>query len=227
MAPPIPIPVIVLNWNGFNDTKTCIEHLLAQTYKNLEIYLADNGSNDEDVSKLIALQAKKDKIKLRLFDENLGFTKAHNIILQEIIETPKPPPYVLLINNDAFADRDWAENLIRVAEEKDWDMVSSKMINFFNPTVLDNVGHRFLNTGEIIPEGSGEVVGEYTIPRINIGACAGSALYRVEMLKAIGLFDGAIVHCSRNWHSLIAVTEPTEILNRGIKSRFQYFKHLY
>ncbi len=63
------------------------------------------------------------------------------------------------------------------------------MINYFDRTKLDNVGHQMLNTGEIIPIGHNEPIENYTESFVNMGACAGAALYDVNMLRKIGILD--------------------------------------
>lgn len=68
-------------------------------------------------------------------------------------------------------------------------MVSSKMINYFDRTKMDNAGHLFLNTAEIIPIGTGEPIEKYETSFTNMGACAGATLYTVRMLRDIGVFD--------------------------------------
>lgn len=46
------IPIIILNWNGIDDTKNCIRTLSSQTYKDFIIYLVDNGSEKNNVNEI-------------------------------------------------------------------------------------------------------------------------------------------------------------------------------
>ena len=47
---PIPlIHIIVLNWNGYNDTVECLESLQKVNYPDYKIILIDNGSRDGSV----------------------------------------------------------------------------------------------------------------------------------------------------------------------------------
>ncbi len=183
------IPVIILNWNGIDDTEKCVEHLLNQTESDVKIYLVDNGSDEDNVSRLRSLAASHENIFLRLNDKNLGFTRAHNIVLAEIISRAVPPEFIILLNNDAFAKKDWVEKLVAAANTYNADMVGGKMVNYFKKNMLDNIGHRLLNTAEIIPKGSGEKNEVYNDVHENVGPCAGAALYRTAMLREIGLFD--------------------------------------
>ena len=38
--------IIILNWNGWEDTKECLESLDRVAYDNFEVVLVDNGSKD-------------------------------------------------------------------------------------------------------------------------------------------------------------------------------------
>ena len=38
------VSIIILNWNGVNDTTECLESLKKITYRNYEVIIVDNGS---------------------------------------------------------------------------------------------------------------------------------------------------------------------------------------
>lgn len=46
------VSIIVLNWNGWEDTIECLESLYQIKYPNYEIILIDNGSKDESMQKI-------------------------------------------------------------------------------------------------------------------------------------------------------------------------------
>jgi len=57
------VSIVILNWNGWQDTVACLESLRQIAYPNCEIILIDNGSTDGSLSKIReyaggALQAK-------------------------------------------------------------------------------------------------------------------------------------------------------------------------
>ena len=183
------IPIIILNWNGWEDTLECLGALMEQSVQNFTIYLVDNGSKDESVVQLKKYCVANPKIKLILNQENLGFTRGNNSILKDYILSNPAYKYVVLLNNDTVPNEDWLENLVQSAEENNADIVSSKMIDYFEPEKMDNAGHMMLNTGEILPIGHGKPVDNYTRGFENMGACAGAALYSTDMLRDIGIFD--------------------------------------
>lgn len=177
------IPIIILNWNGTEDTIECIEALEKQTYQNFIVFLVDNNSETDQRSKLKELYTNHPKVKLILNTENLGFSKGNNEVIKQLLK--ENYKYVVLLNNDTKVDTKWLESLVNTKA----DMVSSKMANYFNPKQMDNAGHIMLNTGEILPLGTREPSENYTQVMQNFGACAGAALYSTKMLKEIGIFD--------------------------------------
>ena len=46
---PPAVVIIVLNWNGAEDTLRCIESLERQTYPNVRLLVVDNGSTEAAV----------------------------------------------------------------------------------------------------------------------------------------------------------------------------------
>jgi len=183
------IPVIILNWNGFDDTVKAIHSILDQSYKNYHLYVADNDSANIEGQQLAKLLQNYTNVTFVQFEDNLGFTEAHNRIFKKYILNNADYEYVLLLNNDAFAEPEWIENLIKTANNTNAGMIASKMIQYFHKHLLDNAGHMILNTAEIIPLGHGANVEKFNLPFENFGACGGACLYNIEMLKKIGTFD--------------------------------------
>ena len=184
------VPVIVLNWNGAEDTINCIEHLLASTGVEFRVILVDNASESEDYAQLVACYGSHPRIDLRRNDRNLGFARGVNRILSELLQVgPRRPRYAALLNNDAFPEPDWLAALVQTADASGAGAVASRMLRYDKPELLDNAGHVFLNTGEVLPRGSAELAKDYGEMAEVQGACGGACLLRLEMLDDIGLFD--------------------------------------
>ncbi len=184
-----PIPIIILNWNGIEDTLECMASLQRQNYSNFNVWLVDNGSDERNVQLLKENFTGQPGVNLVFNPENLGFTRGNNAILKAILSEGESPEYIALLNNDTAADPAWLENLVTCAKETGAGMVTSKMVNYFRHNCMDNAGHKMLNTAEIIPLGHGEPVANYERRFENMGSCAGATLYSVEMLRHIGIFD--------------------------------------
>jgi len=184
------IPIIILNWNGLADTLECMASIEKQTYKNIFVYLVDNGSEGEENRSILKERfADKNWVRLIFNAKNLGFTKGNNEVLRQHILPNQHYKYVLLLNNDTVQEEDWVEQLVRSADENEAHIVSTKLINYFDRTRMDNAGHQMLNTGEILPIGFDAPVEQFNTAFENMGACAGAGLYDVKMLRKIGVFD--------------------------------------
>lgn len=228
------IPIIILNWNGWKDTLECLDAVMKQTYQSFKVYLVDNGSTDESCKVLSKKYIENSRIKLILNPDNLGFTRGNNLILIDYVLSNPKYEYVVLLNNDTIPLDNWLENLVQSAKDNQAAMVSSKMVDYYEPTKMDNAGHMMLNTGEILPIGHGEPTANYNKGFGNMGASAGAALYCTNMLKDIGIFDEhfntgyedaelgvrAVVTGYKTWYEPTAVVHHK--MGQSIKKIFNY-----
>ncbi len=187
-ALPFVIPIIILNWNGFEDTVECLESVFKQTYKNFEVWLVDNASANDELVQLKKRFGSDPRIHFIQNATNLGFAAGCNTIMKQLLER-KQYSYIALLNNDTSLDPDWLKNLLESAGHHCAGMAGSKILNYYKRDTLDNVGHTFLNTGEILPIGSSQPAAHYNSRMETWGACAGACLYSVKMLEDVGLFD--------------------------------------
>ncbi len=186
----VPVPVIVLNWNGVVDTIECVDALLASDGVDFRVVLVDNGSSGDDFEQLQARYESRERIELRRNPENLGFARGVNAVLQEVLTSADArPEFVALLNNDAVPESGWLAALVEVAESSAAGAVASKMIRHDDAGRLDNAGHVFLNTGEILPRGAGAPPGDFSEVVPVAGVCGGACLLRCAMLDDIGVFD--------------------------------------
>lgn len=185
-----PVPVVILNWNGLGDTRQCVEHLLASRGIPFRIILVDNGSNGDDCATLKARFGEHRLVDLRCNSKNLGFARGMNKVLEQLLAGDEGrSPYVALLNNDAFPEPEWLAALVEAAERTNAGAVASCMLRHDDPTRLDNAGHVFLNTGEVLPRGTAESPVQHAREAEVEGICGGACLLRLEMLEDIGLFD--------------------------------------
>jgi len=183
------VPVVILNWNGLKDTQQCVDHLLASRGVSFRVILVDNGSDGDDYARLQARYGDHRLIDLRCNSENLGFARGMNQVLAELLAAGGASPYVVLLNNDAFPEPEWLAALVEAAERTGAGAVASCMLRHDDPDRLDNAGHVFLNTGEVLPRGAGEPPGQHASEVAVEGVCGGACLIRLQMLEDIGLFD--------------------------------------
>jgi GT2 family glycosyltransferase len=100
--------------------------------------------------------------------------------------------YVLLHNNDAVADKDWAKRLVDAAEEDPKAGIITSKILHMDGKYLDSTGDFYTTWGYSYPRGRDEEDrGQYDAPeqRDIFAGSGGASLYRVKMLAQIGIFD--------------------------------------
>lgn len=102
------IAVVILNWNGKKFLQQFLPSVLASTYSNYEVIVADNGSTDDSVT---YLKEEYPSIRLIIFDTNLGFAKGYNEALKMV-----EADYYAILNSDVETEPGWLEPMVRLLE---------------------------------------------------------------------------------------------------------------
>lgn len=103
------VSIITLNYNGLNWTKKCLKTLRNQTYKNIEIIIADNNSHDGSQIYLKKLKG----VTILLNDQNYGFAKGNNLAALKA-----SGEYLFFVNNDTELYKNCVEQLVAHYKEK-------------------------------------------------------------------------------------------------------------
>ena len=136
--PPL-VAIVVLNWNGAEDTLRCIASLARQTHPNFRILVVDNGSTDGSTERLRALG---DRITLIESQENLGYTGGNNLAIREALKGEAG--YVWLFNNDAVAEPDTLARLVAACEADPGIGLASPLVrDDADPALIHFAGGRF------------------------------------------------------------------------------------
>lgn len=106
------VAIVVLNWNGWQDTLACVASLQALDYPNFQIVLVDNGSTDGSEAHF---RHALPTVELLQSGANLGFGGGCNVGLRHALAAGAD--YVWLVNSDATVERGALSALARVADE--------------------------------------------------------------------------------------------------------------
>ncbi len=153
------------------------------------VHLIDNGSANNQYQVLNQKYRDHDQVTVYNNKTNLGFTGAHLHIYEEVLEAQQDTTWIALLNNDTLIKPNWLKELVDAGDQYEADMIAAKMLNYFDPESIDNIGHLMLNTGEILPLGHSQHSNDQQEVLENFGASAGSCLYRKSMIEEIGFFD--------------------------------------
>ena len=94
----------------------CVESIVNQTYKNLEIILVDDGSPDRCPEMCDEWEKKDDRIKV-IHKKNGGLSDARNAGLDVMTGN-----YVMFVDSDDFISEVMCEKLIKIMRQNDVDM---------------------------------------------------------------------------------------------------------
>jgi GT2 family glycosyltransferase len=176
--------VVVVNWNGAAFIGECVDSLLDQSYRRVEIIVVDNGSVDDSVEVLRRRYGAE--IRLITRDSNAGFAGGANEGIRA-----SSGAWVAVINNDATADRGWLEALVRAGErDPSIGMCASRILARGEEGVIDSAGLLLSRDG--IGRGRGRLErshGAFDSEEDVLLPSACAAAYRRTMLDEIGLFD--------------------------------------
>lgn len=190
----------MVNWNGVAHLPECLDSLAAQTCRDFEIVVVDNGSADGSIE---LLRERYPWVRLVPLPENTGFATGNNIGFEHC-----SGEYLVTLNNDTKVEPGWLEALVEVADAHPRaGMVGSRICSYYDPDVIDSLGmgicldgmSRGLFRNRRWSSLNLKEVEEILFP----SACA--ALYRRAMLEEIGCFDD----------TFFAYAEDTDLGLRG------------
>jgi GT2 family glycosyltransferase len=180
--------VVIPNWNGAKDLSTSIDSVLAQSYKGFDLIVVDNGSADDSKDVIESYKKRDSRVRSIYREKNYGFTGGVNpgmeIALQEGVD------FVAPFNNDAKADKDWLKHLIHFLKEHlDYGIATCTLLHAHGKTI-DSTADLYTIWGIPFPRGRDEPSSSrYNLETDIFGASGGASMYRVAMLKQIGIFD--------------------------------------
>lgn len=130
------VSIILVNYNGKDYNKECIESIFNSSYKNIDVIVVDNDSKDGSVDLL--REQFGNKIDLMLSRKNLGFSGANNIGIEKALRNGSD--YIVLLNNDTIIDKDLISNMIKAAKEENDAIISPKIYYYDNKDIIWSAG---------------------------------------------------------------------------------------
>ncbi len=111
------VSIIVPVYNSERYIKKCVDSIINQTYKNIEIILINDGSSDNSF-KIIKELALKNKNIICYNQDNCGVSVTRNKGIR--YATGK---YVMFVDNDDYLDNDYVETFMNSMNEKHYDYI--------------------------------------------------------------------------------------------------------
>ena len=145
------VGIVILNWNGWEDTIECLESVYQIDYPNYEVIVVDNNSKDNSIEKIKEYCEGKIKVNSRFFkykEENkpievVEFTKEEVIKFKKIVNLPSNKKLILIKNSENLGFAGGNNVGIKFALKSSCDFIF--LIN--NDAVIElNILKKFLNS---------------------------------------------------------------------------------
>lgn len=145
----------------------CVESIVEQTYKNLEIILVDDGSPDNCPSMCDDWAARDSRIKV-IHKANGGLSSARNAGLGIF-----GGEFVMFVDSDDWIERDAVQSLISLGDDVDIIMCGFSIENESGEVSYENSGKKEIKGSDIL--------GEFVLDNIRPEVCA--KLYRSSLFS--------------------------------------------
>ncbi|MBD9355766.1 methyltransferase domain-containing protein [Methylomonas albis] len=134
------VAVIILNWNGKDDTIECLNSVKEIDYLNYNILVVDNGSNDDSLTSIKKLFP--DVILIET-GHNKGYAGGNNAGIRHALEIGAE--YIILLNNDTIVDKLVIKSFIEASAIIDNpSIMGGKIYYYSHPDRLWYAGARWL-----------------------------------------------------------------------------------
>lgn len=184
------VAVIVLNFNGINLIDESLGSMLKQSFKNMQLYIADDASTDNSIN---YVSKKYPSVKIIKGLINRGTAGVSNFAVSQIKE-----PYVVLASNDMFFDKNCIKELYQtITKNKKIGLCTSVLLKHDrfpsdNLYHVDNAGFDVDIFGFIDPKYRDQA--QKNLPKKafeTFATCGGCFITKKEIYQKIDGFDNS------------------------------------
>jgi GT2 family glycosyltransferase len=179
------VSIITVNFNGSTDTIELIESLTHITYPNIEIIVIDNHSGTADPKKI---KERFPSVVLYESNVNMGFAGGNNLGIMRA-----RGEYILLLNNDAIADKGFLEPLVdKMESDPRIGAVSSKIRYYYDRSVIQFAGYSPINHRTMRSFAIGyreKDLGQYDLDSETAYAHGAVMMVPAKVIKEVGLMS--------------------------------------
>lgn len=182
------ISVVILNWNGRDDTLACLASVERISYPAMQVIVVDNGSSDDSAA---AIRRAFPRVELIETQQNLGFAGGNNVGIRRALEAGAD--YVLLLNNDTEVDEELLNAFLEAAQRHpDAGAFSGKIYFHADPTRIWYAGARWnaeATCFDHVGEGMIDRGAVYSTGGETAYACGCALFVSAPRLREVGLLD--------------------------------------
>ncbi len=181
--------IIILNWNGLDDTLECLQSLGKIDYPHYKIVLVDNKSKNDE-GRIIKQQYPE--IHLIQNKKNEGYAQGNNIGIEYALK--QGADYILFLNNDTVVLPDFLSILVEYLQKHETvGVVGPKMLYYDSDKIWFNGGKIYWWIGfarhleRLKQNTQSKITSPLEVEYITTVCC----LVKKEVFEKIGLLDSS------------------------------------
>lgn len=208
------VAVVILTWNGQEDTLRCLASLAESTWPRLRVYVADNASSDGTEAEV---REQFPEVEFIQNGSNLGFAGGNNTGIAAAID--RGANLVLLLNNDTVVPPDAVGDLVRTLAESPRAGACSPVLPYLaDPQRLWFAGSHYDPARGHSGRNSAYETGAAPLPDepVEVDRLVGAAmLVRADVIRAVGSLDPDLfyLHEDVDWSLRIRAAGHTLLLD--------------
>ena len=129
------ISIIIPNKDHVKDLRRCVDSVLNEsTYKNYEIIIVENNSEEQSIFDYYKELEKNENVKIVTYEGTFNYSKINNFAVQSATGE-----YLLFLNNDTeVITAEWMENMLMYAQREDVAAVGAKL--YYGDNTIQHAG---------------------------------------------------------------------------------------
>jgi len=176
------VSIIILNYNAGEFLRKCIESVLKSNYKNVEIIVVDNASNDESLNKC---QQKFPDIKFIKNKQNHGYCEGNNIGLKNA-----NGEFLVILNPDTEVEQNWLDELFIAYRNFGEALYQPKHLSLNEKNIVMSTGNMLNIFGFGYAREKGDIDKKLFMEIEEIGYASGTCLFcSAKTMERIGYLD--------------------------------------
>jgi GT2 family glycosyltransferase len=176
--------IVILNWNGLEDTIDCVRSALKQTYIDFHVLVIDNNSKHKPSHQHPVL--KDSRVDLIYNKTNKGFAGGVNTGIKYGLSHNYD--FIALVNNDAILQEDWLQKVTLNLINSNYSIGAGLLLSE-DGTYIDSAGEEMSIWGISFPRLRNRPISTAKESGPVFGSTGGAVVYKSQLFRDIGLFD--------------------------------------
>ena len=176
------VSIVVLNFNAKDFLIKCIDSIFQSQYKDFEVILVDNASED-DTYKIC--KENHPEINLIINQENLGYCGGNNVGIKNATGE-----FIIILNPDTLVDPNWINEFLKANKENGDGIYQPKIISLEDKKTILSTGNMIHLFGFGFARDKGNLKTRHIENVERITYSSGTCIFTTKKLfEKIGMFD--------------------------------------